>query len=85
MSEFRLKDKAEVDDVIREAVAELGRSDTPFAYGAVNDETAGGQILYFDLPRVSPLQFNIRTAGAATRRQVVEKISAEVAARLAAD
>ena len=85
MSEFRLKDKAEVDELIREAVGSLGRSDTPFSYGVVNDEVGGGQIRYFDLPRVSPLQFNIGTAGAASRRQVVEKIKEAVAARLEVD
>ncbi len=82
MSEFRLKDEAEVYELIREAVEELGRSDTPFSYGVVSDETAGGQIIYFDLPRVSPLQFNLRTAGLDSRRQIVDRIKALILLRL---
>ncbi len=83
MIEFRLKDKGEVYEVIREAVAELGRTDTPFSYGVVEEEGhAGGQIVFFDLPRISPLQFNLRTDGGDTRRQVVGRIKAAVVERL---
>ncbi len=85
MREFRLKDKAEVYELIREAVEELGRNDTPFSYGVVHDEAAGGQILYFDLPRVSPLQFNLRTDGLDSRRQIVDKIKALIVVRLGAE
>lgn len=85
MGEFRLKDEAEVYDVIREAVAGVGRNDTPFSYGVVCDEVAGGQIIYFDLPRVSPLLFNLRTAGLDSRRQIVDKIKALILVRLGAE
>ncbi len=81
MSEFRLKDGAEVYEVIREAVAELGRTDIPFSFGVVRDQDAGGQIVYFDLPRVSPLQFNLRTDGVGSRRQIVDRIKAMIVAR----
>ncbi len=83
MSEFRLKDRGDVYEVIREAVTELGRTDTPFSYGVVEDEgVAGGQILFFDLPRVSPLQFNLRTEGGDTRRRMVDRIKAMILQRL---
>jgi len=82
MNEFRLKHKEEVYEVIREAVAELGRTDMPFSYGVVQDQDSGGQIVFFDLPRVSPLQFNLRTDGGDTRRQVVGRIKAAVVERL---
>ncbi len=82
MNEFRLKHKEEVYEVIREAVAELGRTDTPFSYGVVEEEgAAGGQIVFFDLPRVSPLQFNLRTDGVGSRRQIVDRIKAMIVAR----
>lgn len=83
MSEFRWKDNKEVYEVIREAVAELNRTDTPFSHGVVEEEgIAGGQIVFFDLPRVSPLQFNLRTDGSNTRRQIVERIKAMIVERL---
>ncbi len=82
MSEFQLQDKGEVYEVIREAVAELRRTDTPFSYGVVRDQNSGGQIVFFDLPRVSPLQFNLRTDGLDTRRQVVDRIKALIVQRL---
>ena len=59
MREFPLQDKAAAYEVITAAVAELGRRDTPFAYGVVPDPAAHGQILFFDLPRLSLLQFKI--------------------------
>ncbi|MDQ3688334.1 MAG: hypothetical protein M3430_22450 [Acidobacteriota bacterium] len=86
MSEFQLKDKGEVYEVIREAVAELGRTDTPFSYGVVDEEgAAGGQIVFFDLPRVSPLQFNLLTDGLSSRRQTVDRIKAMILQRLGDD
>lgn len=82
MSEFQLKDKGDVYEVIREAVAELGRTDTPFSYGVVRGQDSGGQIVFFDLPRVSPLQFNLRTDGVDTRRRMVDRIKALIVQRL---
>ncbi len=83
MSDFHLKDNGEFYEVIRGAVAELGRTDIPFSYGVVEEaEVAGGQIVFFDLPRVSPLQFNLRTDGADSRRQVVDRIKALILERL---
>ena len=85
MSEFRLKDGAEVYEVVREAVGKLGRSDIPFSYGVVRDQDSGGQIVYFDLPRISPLQFNLRTEGLGSRRQIVDRIKAMIVERLGDD
>ena len=65
--------------------AQLGSRDTPFAYGVVPDPTARGQILYFDLPRLSPLQFNLSTGGITTRQQLIEKIKAAILQRLESD
>ena len=82
MSGFWLKDKGEVFEVIREAIGQLGRTDIPFSYGVVQDQDSGGQIVYFDLPRVSPLQFNLRTDGVGSRRQIVDRIKAMIVERL---
>lgn len=85
MNEFELKDKAEAYEVIKAALDALGRSDTPFSYGVVTDQTAGAQIVFFDLPRVSPLQFNIPTIGVDTRRGLVDRIKAAILERLEID
>ncbi len=85
MSEFELKDKAEAYEVIKAALDALGRGDTPFSYGVVRDQTAGAQIVFFDLPRVSPLQFNISTVGITDRRQMIERIKAAILERLEID
>ncbi len=85
MNEFELKDKAEAYEVITASLDALGRADPPFSYGVVRDQTAEAQIVYFDLPRVSPLQFNISTEGVGTRRQMVERIGAAILERLESD
>ena len=74
MTKFRIKDQREAFGVIRAAVERLGRDDTAYNYGAALDPTTGGQIINFDLPRVSPLQFNITTAGASGRVELIERI-----------
>lgn len=85
MNELELKDKAEAYEVITAALEALGRTDTPFSYGVVRDQTAGAQIVFFDLPRVSPLQFNISTEGVGTRPQLIERICAAILERLKID
>ncbi len=85
MNEFELKDQAEAYEVITAALDKLGRGDTPFSYGVVRDLTAEAQIVFFDLPRVSPLQFNISTEGVNTRRQLIERIGAAILERLEID
>ncbi len=82
MNEFELKDKAEAYEVITASLDALGRGDTPFSYGVVRDQDSGGQVVFFDLPRVSPLQFNLRTDGVDTRRRVVDRIKALIVQRL---
>lgn len=82
MTEFRINDKIEALEVIRAAIWSLERDDTPYTYGAAIDPETNEQIVYFDLPRVSPLQFNISTAGAKNRAEVIERIVQAVRVRL---
>ena len=85
MSQHQLIDKEEVRAVITAVLEELGRSDTPYSYGVAFDRETSEQILYFDLPRVSPLQFNIKVGGVTTRRQLKERIKAAIVERLKVD
>ena len=71
--------------MITAVLHELGRSDTPYSYGVAFDRETSEQILYFDLPRVSPLQFNIKLGGIATREQLIERVAAAIVERLAVD
>ena len=57
MGQYRVKDKGEVNELITAALVELGRSYTAFNYGVVEDQPTTGQIIFFDLPRLSPLQY----------------------------
>ena len=82
MSDFSLKDKSAACAVITAAIKELGRADTPYYYGVVDDQAAGGQIVYFDLPRVSPLQFNVTTSGVSGRQQLIDKIKSAIVERM---
>lgn len=83
MTQYRIADKIEALEVIRAAVWRLERDDTPYTYGAALDPETGEQTVYFDLPRVSPLQFNISTAGATKREEVVERIVRTIRSRIA--
>ena len=82
MSYYQLADKAEVLAVITAALAIFGRTDTPFNYGVVPDPQGKGQIIYFDLPRISPLQFNVRTGGITERQQLIKMITAAITERM---
>lgn len=82
MTEHRINDKIETLEVICAAIWHLGRDDTPYTYGAALDPETSEQIVYFDLPRVSPLQFNISTAGATDRVDVIERIVRAIRFRL---
>ena len=85
MNAYQVQDKAEVLAVITAALEALGRTDRPFSYGVVEDPEGGGQIIYFDLPRLSPLQFNLRTAGITHRQELIELIQAAISERLEYD
>lgn len=85
MSQHQLRDKEDVRAVITAVLDELGRSDTPYSYGVAFDRETSEQILYFDLPRVSPLQFNINLRGITTREQLIERIKAAIVERLEVD
>lgn len=82
MSDYSINDKIEALEVIRAAIWNLNRDDTPYTYGAAIDPETNHQIVYFDLPRVSPLQFNISTAGAQNRAELVERIVRAIRSRL---
>ena len=41
MNDFWLKDKSAALEVITAAIKELGRSDTPYAVGVVDDQATG--------------------------------------------
>ncbi len=82
MSDFWLKDKSAALEVITAAIKELGRADTPYSFGVVDDQAAGGQIVFFDLPRVSPLQFNVTTGDVSGQQQLIDKIKAAIVERL---
>ena len=85
MSKHQLTDKEEVRAVITAVLHELGRSDTPYSYGVAVDRETSEQILYFDLPRVSPLQFNVKVGGITERRQLIERVKAAIMERLEVD
>lgn len=80
-----MKDKAEAYEVIKAAINELGRSDIPFSYGAVFDQPTEKQIVFFDLPRISPLQFNIPIVGITDRQQLIERVKVAIVERLESD
>ena len=82
---YQLRDKEDVRAVITAVLHELGRSDTPYSYGVAFDRATSEQILYFDLPRVSPLQFNIKLGGISERRQLIERVREAIAERLEVD
>ncbi len=85
MSQHQLTDKEDVREVVTVVLNELGRSDTPYSYGIAADRETAEQILYFDLPRVSPLQFNIRLGGITEREQLIERVKEAIAERLKVD
>ncbi len=85
MSQHQLRDKEDVRDVVTVVLNELGRSDTPYSYGIAVDRETAEQILYFDLPRVSPLQFNIRLGGITEREQLIERVKEAIVERLEVD
>lgn len=74
-----MQDEADVQAVIKAVLTELGRTDTPYAYGVAVDGETGEQIIYFDLPRISPLQFNVGVGASVTREQLVATIKKAVA------
>ena len=82
---YQLTDKEEVRALLTAVLHELGRSDTPYSYGVAVDRETSEQILYFDLPRVSPLQFNIKVGDITTREQLLERVKEAIVERLEID
>lgn len=72
----------EAYELIKAALLELSRHDDPYRYGIVRDRDTGQQIIYFDLPRVSPLQFNVPFTPGESRKGIVRVIKAEIGRRL---
>ncbi len=85
MSQHQLTDKEDVREVITAVLNELGRSDTPYSYGVAVDRETAEQILYFDLPRVSPLQFNVKLGGITERKQLIARVKEAIVERLGVD
>ncbi|MBA3712374.1 MAG: hypothetical protein H0W76_07970 [Pyrinomonadaceae bacterium] len=56
----------------------MGRTDTLYSFGVVNNQRAGGPIVYFDLPCVSPLQFIITTDDVSGRPQLIDMIKTAI-------
>ena len=84
MSMYEVRDKDEVWQLVREALANLGREDvTMYHHGVAMDEGSGQQVVYFDLPKISILQFNIYVAPEITSRgELLARIRAEIKKRL---
>ncbi len=85
MSQHQLTDKEDVREVITAVLNELGRGDTPYSYGVAVERETSEQILYFDLPRISPLQFNIKLGGITEREQLIERVKEAIVERLEVD
>ena len=79
---FELKDKDEAYAVIREALYRLGRSDEPRSYGIAPHPETGHPTLYFDLFRISPLQFNVDVSPLPTRQEMIERVRLEIQRRI---
>ena len=83
MGAYEVKDSTEVLELIRQSLTELGRDDAAYRYGVAHDHESGKQVVYFDVPRVSPLQFNIYVEPEIkTRQDLSRKIKAAITARL---
>ncbi len=67
--------------VIREVLEGCGRCDTPYSYGAAPDSETGRQLVFFDLPRLSVLQFNVSTEEVSDRAGLVAKIRRAITER----
>ncbi len=80
-----IKDKDDVLGIVGEALSMLRREDGIFSYGVVEDQANGGQLIYFDLPRVSPLQFNIKLGRGQNRAQAVALVKEAIQSRLESD
>ncbi len=78
----QLYEKAEVHQLIKTALATLGRTNEPYNDGAVQHQDPAQHLIYFDLPHISPLQFNITVASDMTREALVEIISKTIKRRI---
>lgn len=80
---YRVKDGAEALDLIKEALLALEREDNVYHYGVANDAESGQQVVYFDVPRISPLQFNTYvTPELETRENVIAALRSAINRRL---
>ena len=66
---YEVRDKDEVWQLVREALADLNRDDVSvYHHGVAVDEERGLQVVYFDIPKISVLQFNIYVTPEITSR-----------------
>ena len=79
---YRIRDKEEGRELVRAALTDLGRTDEVYSYGVAEDLERQVQVLYFDLPRISPLQFNIFLSRGTTRERLVAQIRRAILHRL---
>ena len=74
--------KEEVYNLIKAALAELPRYDEPYSYGIAAAAGTDNLIVYFDLPRVSPLQFNVTVPHDASPEVMTSRIKQTIEQRL---
>ncbi len=48
----------------------------------VDDEASEKQLIYFDLPRISPLQFNLTLERSLSRNEITHRIKEAIQTRL---
>ncbi len=78
-----IEDKDDVLRMVGEALSELGRDDGIYSYGVVDESLESGrQLIYFDLPRISPLQFNIRLDHGLSRDKAIAFVKEAIKRRL---
>jgi hypothetical protein len=77
-----LQNKEDIYNIVKAAVSALGRSDEPYSFGVAEDSEAGRHIIYFDLPRISPLQFNVYFDNDLGHEVIVDLVTQKIKQRL---
>jgi hypothetical protein len=72
----------EVYNLIKAALAEFPRYDEPHSYGIAEDVGTNDLVIYFDLPRVLPLQFNISVPYNSSPEVITSHIKQTIEGRL---
>ena len=83
MNGYRPEDKEAVKALICKALEQVGRSDSAYNYGIVFDDRTMNWVIYFDIPRISPLQFNLTLSShISSESALVEQIRDEISRRM---